>query len=156
MRGLWVSALSVALAVGVGRAQQTPVPADAAIPASKLAAKKITPPRPLNSVEAEFSDEARAKGINGRCLISLTVDVAGMPQEISLVRCTDPSFARTSLAAVSKYRFEPARTQEGKPVEVKIGLEVPFERSDGRDSPGNPVHYGFITLPGTGSTGPEP
>jgi outer membrane biosynthesis protein TonB len=51
--------------------------------------KKIIPPKMLNQqsihfsspniTDAEFPEEARVNRINGKCLISFTVDVNGMP-----------------------------------------------------------------------------
>jgi hypothetical protein len=117
------------------------------MPSGQAPSKKINPPYPLNQVEAEFSAEARAKGINGRCLISVTVGVNGLPQEIKPVRCTDPSFEKNSLSAASKYRFKPATTQEGTPVSYTTAVEINY-RLNNSDSLVIPVRWGFSSPPG--------
>jgi TonB family protein len=148
-------ALTMALATGAGRAQQPAPAADEPPLTSELIAKGITPPKPINIVDAHFSDEARRKKISGRCLVSLTVDVNGMPQEISVVRCTDPSFEATSLEAVQQYRFKPATTQEGKPIAIKIEVDINY-RLIGHSNPPTPIHYGFNSPPGITTSEPGP
>ena len=130
MRRFWTIALIMALAAIPGRAQQNMPPTDVPVPADKLVQMKISRPQPLNNVEASFSDEAREKRINGRCLASITVDVRGMPQDIKLIRCTDPSFQASSLAAVGQYRFKPAMMPDGKPIPVKINVEISYHIDD--------------------------
>jgi TonB family protein len=126
MRRFSMIALMLALATSLGHTQQVTPPTDMPVPVDQLAQKKINPPKPLNNVDARFSDEARRKKINGRCMISLTVDVNGMPQNIKVDRCTDPSFEASSLDAVEQYRFKPATTQEGKPVPVRVDVEINY------------------------------
>jgi hypothetical protein len=145
----------MALAAIPGRAQQNMPPTDVPVPADKLVQMKISRPQPLNNVEASFSDEAREKRINGRCLASITVDVRGMPQDIKLIRCTDPSFQASSLAAVGQYRFKPAMMPDGKPIPVKINVEISYHIDGGRDS-GPPIRYRFSTPPGTTTSEPDP
>jgi TonB family protein len=126
MRRLWIVALALALPAIASHAQQATQPASAAPPAAQPPASKINPPAPLNTVEPQFPEDARQRRINGRCLVSLTVDLNGMPQDIKLLRCTDPAFEANSLDAVKQYRFQPATTQEGKQVSSTIAVEVDF------------------------------
>jgi len=158
MRRFWMIVLLLVLAANPGRAQQATPPTDIPVPVDQLEPKKINPPKVINSVDAHFSDEARRKKINGRCLVSLTVDTNGMPQNIKLVRCTDPSFEATSLDAVEQYRFKSATTQEGKPVSVKISVEIDYRLYGGfkRSTVGRtPVSYTFKTSPGITSSAPD-
>jgi hypothetical protein len=155
MRRFWMIALTMALVAIPGHAQQATPPTDVPVPADKLVQMKISRPQPLNNVDARFSDEAREKRINGRCRGSITVDVRGMPQDIKLIRCTDPSFQASSLAAVGQYRFKPAMTPDGKPIPVKINVEISYHMDGGRDS-GPPIRYRFSTPPGTTTSEPGP
>lgn len=103
--------------------------------------------------EAEFSPEARAKKINGLCLVSLVVDVTGMPGNMKALRCTDPVFEKISLAAVAQYRFKPATQSDGTPVVVQIHIKINFRRSDFND-PVTLARYRISTPPGTTSNSP--
>jgi TonB family protein len=85
----------------------------------------VSAPVPLNSVEAEFSDEAKRKGVSGVCLISLIVDTQGKPQNPRVVRGVGYGLDEKALEAVRKYHFKPA--MKGKvPVPVMITVEVNF------------------------------
>ncbi len=86
----------------------------------------VSPPVPLNSVEAEFSDEARRAKYQGVCLISMIVDANGMPQNPRVVRPLGMGLDEKALEAVRKYRFKPALKDGKTPVPVMITVEVNF------------------------------
>ena len=86
----------------------------------------VTAPVPLNSVEAEFSDEARRAKYQGVCLISLIVDAQGNPQNPRVVRALGMGLDEKALEAVRKYKFKPAYKQGLGPVPVMITVEVNF------------------------------
>ncbi len=86
----------------------------------------VSAPVPLNSVEAEFSDEARRAKYQGVCLISMIVDTNGMPQNPRVVRPLGMGLDEKALEAVRKYRFKPALKDGKTPVPVMITVEVNF------------------------------
>ncbi len=86
----------------------------------------VTGPVPLNSVEAEFSDEARRAKYQGVCLISLIVDAQGNPQNPRVVRALGMGLDEKALEAVRKYKFKPAMKDGKTPVPVMITVEVNF------------------------------
>lgn len=166
MRNKWWIGILLALVAIPGHAQQDTHTADAHLPADQLAAKHISPPKVLDNVEAEFSDDARRRNIGGLCLVSMIVDVQGNPQNARIIHCTDPVFEESSLNAVKKYRFSPAVTQEGKPVPVMISVEVNYHlyrslfarRASKEEISGEvsaPIRYGFIPQQG-GASDPGP
>jgi len=85
----------------------------------------VSAPVPLNFVEAEFSEEARRKHIEGVCLVSAIVDVHGMPQNLRIARALGYGLDEKALEAVRKYHFKPAM-KAGVPVPVMITVEVNF------------------------------
>jgi TonB family protein len=85
----------------------------------------VSAPVPLNSVEAEFSDEARRAKYQGVCLISLIVDTQGNPQNPRVVRTLGMGLDEKALEAVRKYKFKPAM-KGGRAVPVMITVEVNF------------------------------
>jgi periplasmic protein TonB len=86
----------------------------------------VSAPVPLNSVEAEFSDEARRAKYQGVCLISMIVDTNGMPQNPRVVRPLGMGLDEKALEAVRKYRFKPAMKDGKTAVPVMITVEVNF------------------------------
>jgi TonB family protein len=86
----------------------------------------VTNPVPLNSVEAEFSDEARRAKYQGVVLVGLIVDAQGNPQNIHIVRALGMGLDEKAIEAVRKYKFRPAM-KNGKPVAVDgVTVEVDF------------------------------
>jgi hypothetical protein len=154
MRRFWLIVLTLTLMSSFAHAQQATPPPDMPVPADQLAKEKINPPVVIKRVIPEYPDFVRSRHINARCSASLTVDVNGIPQNIKLVRCTEPVFAQFFLDAVSKIRYKPATTQQGKPVAVETNMMIDTKFSDGRVDLGNLIHCGFSSPPGVISTEP--
>jgi TonB family protein len=87
---------------------------------------RVSAPVPLNTVEAEFSDEARRAKYQGVCLISMIVDTNGNPQNPRVVRALGMGLDEKALEAVRKYKFKPAMKDGKTPVPVMITVEVNF------------------------------
>jgi TonB family protein len=87
---------------------------------------RVSAPVALNSVEAEFSDEARRAKYQGVCLIQLIVDAQGNPQNPRVVRALGMGLDEKALEAVRKYKFKPAMKDGKTPVPVMITVEVNF------------------------------
>jgi TonB family protein len=86
----------------------------------------VSAPIPLNSVEAEFSDEARRAKYQGVVLVGLMVDAQGNPQSVHIVRALGMGLDEKALEAVKKYKFKPGM-KDGKPVVVTgVIVEVNF------------------------------
>lgn len=122
MQRFWMIALSMAFVTTLAHAQQAAQTEDVPVPADQWASRKITPPKKLHGEIEEYPVEAKLQQTDGLCLVSLTVGVRGNPQNVHIVHCTDPSFEETSLKAAEQYEFEPAMTQEGKPVPVMVRI----------------------------------
>jgi TonB family protein len=86
----------------------------------------VSTPVPLFIVDAEFSDEARRAKLQGVCLISLTVDAQGNPQNPQVVRALGMGLDEKALEAVRKYRFKPAMKDGRIPVPVRVTVVVNF------------------------------
>ena len=66
---------------------------------------RISAPKVVYSPEAEFTDEARRSHYQGTCIVGLTVDAEGNPQDVHIVRPLDHGLSEKALEAVRKYRF---------------------------------------------------
>lgn len=85
-----------------------------------------TKPALIYSVDPEFSDEARRAKYQGVCLISLTVNEQGRPEDLRVVRPLGMGLDEKALEAVRKYKFKPALKGGRTPVRVRITIEVNF------------------------------
>jgi TonB family protein len=84
-------------------------------------------PIPLVAPEARFTEWAVQKNITGMCLVNLTVDAHGMPQNPRVMRPLGYGLDDTAIEAIQNYRFVPAM-RLGKPVPVLISIVVNFRR----------------------------
>lgn len=112
---------------------EKPAPPDAATTKLEVGPREginkgVSAPVPLNSVEAEYSETARMAHTEGVVLVSLIVDVRGMPQNARIVRTLGSGLDEKALEAVRKYRFRPAMKDGHTPVPVMITVEVNFRR----------------------------
>ena len=85
----------------------------------------IVAPRPIYDPEPEYSEEARKVKQQGTVILSLIVDAQGRPRNIHIARALGMGLDEKAVEAVSKWKFNPG-TKDGKPVAVKINVEVAF------------------------------
>jgi TonB family protein len=115
----------------------------------------IKPPVPVNHVEPQYPSKARLLLREGTCVLSMIVDRDGMPQNLSLVKCSDSVFEQNAMEAAGKYRFRPARNQKDDPVAVQIRVEVVFRLRDPMTKPFSPIKYILETPAGATSSNPD-
>jgi len=72
-------------------------------------------PEPTLKTEIEYTEEARAAGIEGRLVLKVTVDASGAVTDVVVVTGVDPALDATAIATVKTWRFRPALAC-GKPV----------------------------------------
>jgi TonB family protein len=87
----------------------------------------ITAPELVYSVGPRFPAEATKGQFNGYDAVAALIDTSGNPQQVHAEKSLGPDFDINAVAAVKQYRFRPA-LQNGKPVPVKICVEVDFRR----------------------------
>jgi TonB family protein len=86
----------------------------------------VSVPISLNNVEAQFSEEARRKRIDGTCILTFLVNAQGMPENIRVTQPLGHGLDEQALAAVNRYRFRPAMKDGLLPVPVEITVEINF------------------------------
>jgi protein TonB len=72
-------------------------------------------PEPTMRTEIEYTEEARAAGIQGRLVLVVTVDADGAVTDVKVVAGVDPALDAAAVATVKTWRFKPALAC-GKPV----------------------------------------
>ena len=85
----------------------------------------ISPPKPVYQPNPEYSEKARRKKIQGVVIVGIIVSPDGTVRDASVVKSLEPGFDKQAIAAVSKWKFQPA-TKDGKPVAVRIVVETNF------------------------------
>jgi periplasmic protein TonB len=85
----------------------------------------ITAPKPIDTPDPEYTEEARRAKIQGTCTLWLIVDAEGHPRDIRVVHGLGYGLDAKALESVKQWRFEPAR-KDGQPVNVQVSVEVGF------------------------------
>jgi len=86
---------------------------------------KISAPHVTHMPEFVFSDEARKAKYQGTVILSLVVDESGSARDIEIVNPLGLGLDENAAEGAREYKFEPAK-QDGKPVSVKVAIEVDF------------------------------
>ncbi|HZS27965.1 MAG TPA: energy transducer TonB [Candidatus Angelobacter sp.] len=85
----------------------------------------VSMPRAIYYPEPEFSDEARQAKFQGEVTLLATIGADGIPKNLHVVRSLGMGLDEKALAAVSTWRFDPARLN-GHPVTVQMNIIVNF------------------------------
>ena len=87
----------------------------------------IVPPRFLKGKDPELTDEARKHNLDVHVDVALTVDTAGHPEHVWVVKPAGMGLDEEAAKAVLTYAFRPA-TCHDKPVSVYLNVDVRFQR----------------------------
>lgn len=85
----------------------------------------ITPPQILREVKADYTEDARRRGIQGEVLLEIVVRRDGGVGDVRLIRGLDGGLNDRAITAVRQWRWEPAR-RLGQAVDVVVEVAVEF------------------------------
>ncbi len=85
----------------------------------------VKPPKLIHYVEPEFSPSSKEAYVEGTVKISTVVTSAGNPTACRIISGLSSEEDRTAMEALKQWKFEPG-TKSGKPVNVKITVEIDF------------------------------
>jgi protein TonB len=89
------------------------------------AGRGIKPPKVISAPDPKYPKDARRAGKQGTVVLLLIVDTNGRPTTMSIIRPLGSGFDEKALAAVSTWRFKPAKFGD-QPVPVAINVQVNF------------------------------
>ena len=85
----------------------------------------IEPPRLVREVKAEYTDEARRRGITGDVVLEIVVRRDGSVGDVRMLQGLGAGLDARAVAAVRQWRFTPAR-RRGEAVDVIVEVAVEF------------------------------
>ena len=85
----------------------------------------VEPPRLLREVKAQYTDEARRRGITGNVLLEIVINRDGTVGDVSIRRGLGAGLDQRAIDAVRQWSFAPAR-RLGAPVDVIVEVAVEF------------------------------
>jgi TonB family protein len=86
----------------------------------------VIAPKQMYSPEPEFSEKARQAKEQGTVMIVLVVAADSLPQNVRVACSSAPDLNENAIEAVKRWKFAPG-TKDGKPVPVKLLIEVSFK-----------------------------
>ena len=84
-------------------------------------------PTPIEQVQPEYPEIARRAGIEGRVIVRVWVSKEGRVKDVQVQRSDNEIFNDNAVAAVRRWRFEPA-IQAGNPVDVWVSIPIRFKQ----------------------------
>src|SRR5262249_14287719 len=72
-------------------------------------------PEPTMKTDIEYTEEARAAGVEGRLVLEVTVDADGNVSDVKVISGVAPALDSAAIQTVKTWRFKPAMAC-GKPV----------------------------------------
>lgn len=85
----------------------------------------IEPPRLLREVKADYTEDARRRGLQGDVVLEIVVRRDGSVGEVTVLQGLGAGLDQRAVAAVRQWRFDPAR-RRGTPVDVIVEVAVEF------------------------------
>jgi len=85
----------------------------------------VTAPIPIYKPEPPYTKGARAAKLQGTGVYSAVIDASGNVADVEVVRPVDRGLDESAAQTLRTWKFEPA-TKDGKPVPVKVVVEVSF------------------------------
>jgi periplasmic protein TonB len=85
----------------------------------------IEPPRLLREVKAEYTEDARRRGISGDVVLEIVIRSDGSVGDTRILRGLGGGLDQRAVAAVRQWRFAPA-TRKGVAVDVLVEVAVEF------------------------------
>jgi protein TonB len=85
----------------------------------------IEPPRLLREVKADYTDDARRRGITGDVVLEIVVRRDGSVGDVRLLQGLGAGLDQRAINAVRQWRFSPAR-RRGEAVDVIVEVAVEF------------------------------
>ena len=86
----------------------------------------ITPPRLVLEVKADYTEEARRRGLSGEVVLEIVVRSDGSIGDVRVLQGLGSGLNERAVDAVRHWRFEPAQ-RLGRPVDVFVEVAVEFK-----------------------------
>ena len=85
-----------------------------------------SPPKALFSPDPDYPEGARQNNLSGTVVLWTIVTTEGTASNIKVAKSAGHGFDEAAIASVKRWKFEPGQ-YDGKPVAVKINIEVNFK-----------------------------
>jgi TonB family protein len=88
----------------------------------------VSPPNCVHCPPPEWPVGQGSPARDGDVILSILVTLEGNADQMRIAQTLDPVFDRAALECVRSWRFEPAKNADGKPVPVRLPVQITFKR----------------------------
>jgi len=85
----------------------------------------VSAPTVLQRVQPQYTDEARAAGLQGTVVLQAIIGTNGMAKVLTIVKPMDMGLTESAIDAIQRWKFKPA-VRNGKEVAVAVNIEINF------------------------------
>jgi TonB family protein len=103
-----------------------------------------TPPKVVRPVPPVYPMSMRYSGIKGQVVLQFVVTPEGNVSNVTLLESNNPAFNEPAVDAIRKWKFEPGRNPEGKPVATMMRLPMMFSMND---TPDGGIDFAKVSRP---------
>ncbi len=90
-------------------------------------AKDVSEPELVTKVNPSYPAGAKQDKVQGTVVLDITIGTDGSVLDAKASKSPDPRLADAAISAVKQWKFKPALTKAGKPVEVRATINVNFK-----------------------------
>ncbi len=129
MRRIFAMAVVLLMASGVAGAYQEKSKAEGGKDAAKTATQKkdVNEPVLVSKVNPAYPAEAKKNKVEGEVVLKTTIGIDGSVLNVEVVKSPDPALSAAAADAVKQWKYKPATTKKGKPVQVIATVTVNFK-----------------------------
>ena len=129
MRRIFALAVVLMIASGVAGAYQEKSKADGGKDAAKAekTKKDVNEPVLVSKVTPAYPAEAKKNKVEGEVVMRATIGTDGSVLKAEAVKSPDPALSAAAVDAVKQWKYKPATTKEGKPIQVTATITVNFK-----------------------------
>jgi len=96
----------------------------------------ITAPRRLQTVIPKYTEEARKDRIQGVVIVQTVIGKDGRVHDAKVLKGLPKGLSESAVEAIRQWEFEPARNEDGQPVEVYYNLTINFTLGEKKEREG--------------------
>lgn len=95
-------------------------------PVYKVGQDGVTAPVLVKNVQPKYSNDAKARGVQGTVEVAAIVKADGtVDNDVRVIRSLDHDLDQQAIIATRQWTFKPG-TKDGKPVDVQVNIELTF------------------------------
>ena len=85
----------------------------------------VTTPTVVKDVKPQYTEKARAAGIQGVVELTVVVGMDGLVSDVKVAQPLDDELDQQAVEAMRQWTFKPG-TKDGKPVAVRVDVQMTF------------------------------